>query len=195
MTIEPGKTLLHYRLIEKVGEGGMGVVWKALDTTLDREVAIKILPEALAAEPDRLARFEREAKSLAAFNHPNIATIHGLHVDDGRVFLAMELVSGEDLAARLARGAIPVEEALQITRRVALALAAAHEQGLVPRDVKPANVVRATDVTVKVLDFGLAKIIARETGDCGGDSASSPTISSLGTQAGMILGMSAHMSP
>ncbi len=125
MTVEPNQRLLHYRIIEKIGEGGMGVVWKALDTTLDREVAIKVLPEIVAQDAERLARFEREAKLLASLNHANIATVHGLHDADGLRFLAMELVDGENLAQRLARGPLAVDEAVAIARQVAEALEAA----------------------------------------------------------------------
>ena len=136
MTLEPGTTLLHYRLAEKIGEGGMGVVWKALDTTLDREVAIKLLPEELADNADRLSRFEREAKILAALNHPNISGVFGLHHDQGLHFLAMEYVPGEDLAERLTRGPIGLEPALEMALQIIDALEAAHDQGSV-QDLNP----------------------------------------------------------
>ena len=129
MAIEAGQQLLHYRLIEKIGEGGMGVVWKAVDTTLNREVAIKVLPPAFTDDPERLARFEREAKVLASLNHPNIAAIHSLHEANGVRFLALELVDGEDLAQRLMRGPLPVEEAVERALQIAQALEVAHEQG------------------------------------------------------------------
>ena len=129
MSATPGQTLAHYRLVEKLGEGAMGVVWKAIDTTLDREVAVKLLPEAFAADADRLARFEREAKVLASLNHPNIAAIHSLHEANGVRFLALELVDGEDLAQRLMRGPLPVEEAVERALQIAQALEVAHEQG------------------------------------------------------------------
>jgi serine/threonine-protein kinase len=157
MPVEPGQTLLHYRLIEKIGEGGMGVVWKALDTSLDREVAIKILPEAFSADVDRLARFEREAKLLASLNHPGIAVMHGLHEEAGVRFLAMEFVDGENLAERLVRGPLPADEAVAVARQVAEALEAAHEHGIAHRDLKSANIQLAVEGQVKVLDFGLAK--------------------------------------
>jgi aminoglycoside phosphotransferase (APT) family kinase protein len=195
MSLQPGQQLLHYRLIDKIGEGGMGVVWKAVDSNLDREVAIKVLPDELSADQERLARFEREGKTLAALNHPNIATVHGLHVEDAHAFLVMELVDGEDLSVRMERGALPVDEALDVIRQVADALDAAHEQGIVHRDLKPANVLRTPDGTVKVLDFGLAKMFGGDPGESGADPAMSPTITSLGTQAGMILGTAAYMSP
>jgi len=208
MSIQPGQKLLHYSLVEKIGEGGMGVVWKALDTTLDREVAIKVLSDAFSQDADRLARFEREAKSLASLNHPNIAAIHSVHGAEtsmGTVrFLAMELVPGEDLSQRIARGPVPLAEALETARQIATALEAAHGGGIVHRDLKPANVKlvgdRSTDLsplTIKVLDFGLAKAIA-PGGAASQDRSSpatSPTVTSLGTVAGMILGTAAYMSP
>ncbi len=163
MNLQPDQNLLHYRLIEKIGEGGMGVVWKARDTSLDRDVAIKILPKGLAAEPERLARFEREAKLLAVLDHPNIAAVYGLHEAEGQRFIAMEFVSGEDVAERLARGSLPAEDALDIGRQVAAALEAAHEQGVIHRDLKPANIKCTPEGKVKVLDLGLAKALVAET--------------------------------
>ena len=157
MAIESGQNLLHYRLVEKLGEGGMGVVWKAVDTSLGREVAIKLLPELVSHDAERLARFEREAKLLATLNHSNIATIHGLHEAGGVHFLAMELVAGEDLAQRLTRGPLSVEQAARVARQVAEALEAAHDHGVIHRDLKPANIRLTADGKAKVLDFGLAK--------------------------------------
>ncbi|UCF46971.1 MAG: serine/threonine-protein kinase [Myxococcales bacterium] len=171
----------------------MGVVWKALDTTLDRDVAIKILPPAFTGEPDRLARFESEARLLASLNHPNIAGIFGLHEDGGQRFLAMELVPGEDLAHRLERGPIPTAQALDIARQVAEGLEAAHDQGVIHRDLKPANVRLTPDGKAKVLDFGLAKGL--DASGASDDPSTSPTITSLGTVAGVILGTAAYMSP
>jgi len=168
----------------------MGVVWRAEDTTLDREVAIKILPDDLAADAERLARFEREAKLLASLNHPHIATVYGLHEHEGTRFLAMELVDGEDLSQRIARGPMPVESALEFARQVAEALEMAHDSGVVHRDLKPANVMVTGDRQVKVLDFGLAKALAPA-----GDMSDSPTVTSGGTVAGVLLGTPAYMSP
>jgi Tol biopolymer transport system component len=199
LNTEAGQQLLHYRLIEKIGEGGMGVVWKAVDTQLDREVAIKVLPDDFALDPERLARFEREAKLLASINHPGIAVIHGLHQEDtstGSVrFLAMELVPGEDLERRLQPGPFPVSEALLLCIQVAEALEAAHAQGVVHRDLKPANVLLTPKGKAKVLDFGLAKAVEADTSSPGTSPAMSPTITSAGTAIGVILGTAAYMSP
>ncbi len=194
MPIAAGQQLLHYRLIEKIGEGGMGVVWKALDTTLDREVAIKILPEDVAGNVQRLARFQREAKLLASLNHPNVATIYGVHTVEGQPFLAMELVPGEDLAERLQRGRLPLDQVVCIAARIAEALEAAHGRGVIHRDLKPANVRVTAEGAVKILDFGLAKVLASEP-DPGRDPSLSPTMTSTGTVAGMLLGTAAYMSP
>ncbi len=195
MALESGTTLLHYRLDEKIGEGGMGVVWKALDTTLDREVAIKVLPEALADNVERLSRFEREAKILAALNHPNISAVYGFHEDRGVRFLAMEYVPGEDLAVRLARGPIGLEPALEMALQIIDALEAAHDQGIVHRDLKPANVRITPDGLVKVLDLGLAKAFETEPGGSDTTSSLSPTMTSAGTIAGVLLGTAGYMSP
>ena len=203
MSVQAGQVLLHYRLVEMIGEGGMGVVWKAIDTTLDREVAVKILPEALATDAERLARFEREAKVLASLNHPNVATVHGFHeapsTSSGPAirFLVMELVSGETLEQRLNRGAMPLDEALPVARKIAEGIEYAHERGIVHRDLKPANVKLTADGGVKVLDFGLAKAIAGDPSGSGPTSTPTvmPTLTSMGTVAGMILGTAAYMSP
>jgi eukaryotic-like serine/threonine-protein kinase len=195
--LEPGMSLLNYRLGEKIGEGGMGEVWKATDATLGRDVALKFLPPSLSADPERLARFEREAKLLASLNHPGIAGVYGLHESGGVRFLAMELVPGDDLAQRLERGAVPIADAVDIARQIAEALEAAHDQGIVHRDLKPANVKITPEGKVKVLDFGLAKALdpVASGGASGVESRMSPTITSLGTVAGMILGTAAYMSP
>ncbi len=179
----------------------MGEVYRATDTKLGREVAIKVLPAAFAADPERLARFEREAKLLASLNHPNIAHVYGLESarleERAKVrFLAMELVEGEDLGDRLKRGAIPVQEALAIARQIAEALEEAHEKGIVHRDLKPANIKITPEGKVKVLDFGLAKAYAGEAANqSGADLSQSPTLARTGTQAGVILGTAAYMSP
>lgn len=176
-----------------LGAGGMGEVYRARDSKLGRSVAIKVLPDALARDGERIARFEREAKSLAALNHPHIATLHGLDEIDGRHLLVMELVEGETLAERLARGPLPVEEAVAIAGRIAEALEAAHEKGIVHRDLKPANIKITPDDHVKVLDFGLAK--AMDTAPSDVNVSHSPTLSIMATGAGIILGTAAYMSP
>jgi hypothetical protein len=194
--MQPGVSLLHYRLAEKIGEGGMGEVWRATDTTLARDVAIKILPAEFAADAERLARFEREARLVASLNHPNIAGIYGLHESGGVRFLAMELAPGEDLAQRLKKGNVPFSEAMEVAGQIAEALETAHEHGIVHRDLKPANIRLTPEGKVKVLDFGLAKALENATtSGPGRDAAMSPTITSLGTVAGVILGTAAYMSP
>src|SRR6187397_148165 len=162
MLLTPGTRLGPYEIVSAIGAGGMGEVYRAKDTTLDRDVAIKILPEAFAHDADRLARFQREAKTLAALNHPHIAAIYGLEESGGMTALVMELVEGDDLSQRIARGAIPIDEALPIAKQIAEALEAAHEQGIIHRDLKPANIKVRADGTVKVLDFGLAKALDPE---------------------------------
>jgi len=179
--------------------GGMGEVYRATDTNLKRQVAIKVLPEEVAGDADRLARFRREAEVLASLNHPNIAAIHGLEKSDGRTALVMELVEGSTLADRIERGQVPVDEALSIARQIAEALEAAHEQGIIHRDLKPANVKVRPDGTVKVLDFGLAKAmepVAALRASTEQPATASPTITTAAmTQAGVILGTAAYMSP
>jgi Tol biopolymer transport system component len=189
-----GKTLSHYRVTAALGAGGMGEVYRATDTKLGRDVAIKVLPPDVTEDPERLGRFQREAHLLAALNHPNVAAIYGLEEVDGQPFLVLELVEGEDLAARLKRGAIPVDETLEIGRQIAEGLEAAHEEGIVHRDLKPANVKLTPDGRVKVLDFGLAKAWAGDAGSSG-DVSQSPTLAHTGTRAGVILGTAAYMSP
>ena len=157
MALSPGSRLGPYEISGQIGAGGMGEVYRAIDTNLARQVVIKVLPQTVAADPDRLARFDREAKALAALNHPNIAAIYGLERSGGTIALVMELVEGLTLADRTAQGAIPVSQALPIARQIAEALEAAHEQGIIHRDLKPANIKLRPDGTVKVLDFGLAK--------------------------------------
>jgi Tol biopolymer transport system component len=196
-----GRILAHYRITAAIGAGGMGEVYRATDTKLGREVAIKVLPAEMASDPERLARFEREAKLLASLNHTNIAHVYGLEsatLDDGSAihFLAMELVPGEDLADRLKRGAIPVGDALEIAKQIAEALEEAHEKGIVHRDLKPANVKVTPEGKVKVLDFGLAKAYGGEAGATSApDLSQSPTLAQTGTRAGVILGTAAYMAP
>jgi serine/threonine-protein kinase len=195
MSIESGKSLLNFRLAGKLGEGGMGVVWKAIDTTLNRPVAVKILPDLFAGDPDRLARFEREARLLAALNHPHVAAIYGLHEAEGAHFLSMELVGGETLDAKLKAGALSVEETIRLALQTAEGLEAAHEAGIVHRDLKPANIQVTDDGQVKILDFGLAKALSGEGTSSDPASSLSPTMTSAGTRVGVILGTAAYMSP
>jgi Tol biopolymer transport system component len=194
VALEPGHRLLHYRLIEKIGEGGMGVVWRAFDTSLEREVAIKVLPDGLVDDPGRLDRFEREAKILASLNHPHIAMVFGVHEADGTHFLAMELVPGEDLAQRLRRGRLSIGAATDIARRIAEGLEAAHERGVVHRDLKPANILISPDGAVKILDFGLAKTAGPSPREDLGP-LQDPTLSLPASVTGMLVGTAAYMSP
>ena len=192
-----GRTLGHYEVSEPLGAGGMGEVYRARDTRLEREVAIKVLPADFASDPERLARFEREAKLLASLNHPNIAAIYGLEDRDGVRFIAMELVEGETLGERIGRsGRLEMAEVLEIARQIAEALEAAHERGVIHRDLKPANVKITADGKVKVLDFGLAKALAVDgsTAEISPDISNSPTVAAA-THAGVILGTAAYMSP
>jgi hypothetical protein len=197
MTFAPASRLGPFEILGPLGAGGMGEVWRARDTKLDREVALKFLPASFAESPERLARFEREAKVLASLNHPHIAAIYGFHEHESHRFLAMELVPGEDLAERLKRGRLPFPEAIDLARQIAEALEAAHERGVIHRDLKPANIKLTPDGMVKVLDFGLAKALdpASDGGSSTPDPSMSPTITSLGTVAGVILGTAAYMSP
>ena len=195
MALEVGSRLGHYDVTALIGEGGMGQVYQATDTKLNRQVALKILPEAFATDPDRLARFQREAQVLASLNHPNIAAIHGLEESDGIRALVLELVEGPTLADRIAQGSIPVDEALPIAKQIAEALEAAHEAGVIHRDLKPANIKVKDDGTVKVLDFGLAKAMQPDASDP--SLSQSPTISltAAATQMGMVIGTAAYMAP
>jgi serine/threonine protein kinase/Tol biopolymer transport system component len=195
----PGTRLGVYEVTSLIGEGGMGQVYRARDTKLNRDVALKVLPDSFASDPDRLARFTREAQTLASLNHPNIAHIHGLEESGGVRALVMELVEGEDLSQRIARGAIPLDEALPIAKQIADALEAAHEQGIIHRDLKPANIKVRADGTVKVLDFGLAKALDQSLASSlqsPFNFTASPTLTSPAfTRAGVILGTAAYMSP
>ena len=188
--MSPQQSIAHFRIVSKLGEGGMGVVYRATDTKLNRDVALKVLPDSFAADPDRLTRFTREAQVLASLNHPNIAAIYG--VEEGA--LVLELVDGPTLAERIAAGPIPVDEALPIARQIAEALEYAHEKGIIHRDLKPANVKITPEGRVKVLDFGLAKAMASEASGASRPEAS-PTLTMLVTMAGVILGTAAYMSP
>src|ERR1700681_305178 len=181
MSLAAGSKLGPYEILAPIGAGGMGEVYRARDTKLDRNVAIKVLPAALAQHPDRLARFEREAKVLAALNHPNIAIIHGL--EDSAI--VMELVEGPTLAARIKVGPLSLDESLRISTQIAEALEAAHEKGVVHRDLKPANIKVREDGTVKVLDFGLATAVQSSTREAA-DGTDSPTLTMGSTEAGII---------
>jgi serine/threonine-protein kinase len=197
MSLSPGSRIGGFQVIGSLGAGGMGEVYRARDTRLDRDVALKILPDAFARDPDRVARFEREAKALAALNHPNIAGIHGLEAADGRHTLVLELVEGPTLADRLAQGPMTIDEFGPIASQIAEALEAAHEAGIVHRDLKPANIKLRPDGTVKVLDFGLAKALTGAPAASQPGVTQSPTITSPAglTGAGMLLGTAAYMAP
>jgi serine/threonine-protein kinase len=195
MALSAGTRLGAYEILSPLGAGGMGEVYRARDAKLLRDVAVKVLPDFFAGDPDRLARFHREAQVLASLNHPNIAQIHGLEEAGALRGLVMELVEGPTLAERIEQGPIPAEEALAIGKQIAEALEAAHERGIVHRDLKPANVKVRADGTVKVLDFGLAKALDADAGASNPSAAMSPTLSIHATQAGIILGTAAYMSP
>jgi eukaryotic-like serine/threonine-protein kinase len=195
MTLAPGTRLGSYEIVSPLGAGGMGEVYRARDTRLGRDVAIKVLPEEFFEDKDRVARFEREAKSLAALNHPGIAAVYSFEEISGRHLLVMELVEGEDLAQRLLSGPLPLDEALPVARQIAEALEAAHEKGIVHRDLKPANVKVTPDGRVKLLDFGLAKIFEADPTGSSPSATRSPTMTARATAAGMILGTAAYMSP
>ena len=206
MPLQSGTRIGVYEVLTAIGAGGMGEVYRARDTKLNRDVALKILPELFAADADRLARFMREAQTLASLNHPNIAAIYGIEESPspssgqtGIRALIMELVEGEDLSERVARGPIPLDEAVAVAKQMADALAAAHEQGIIHRDLKPANVKVRPDGTVKVLDFGLAKAMEPAAGSSPIASQSptltTPALAGMMTGVGMILGTAAYMSP
>src|SRR6516162_3613580 len=196
VALAPGTRLGAYEVVSLLGEGGMGQVYRARDTKLNRDVALKILPEPFALDGDRIVRFRREAQVLAALNHPHIAQIYGFEDSGSTHALVLELVEGPTLADRIARGSIPLDEALSIAKQIAEALEAAHEQGIIHRDLKPANIKLRDDGTVKVLDFGLAKALEPASAISPGLTAS-PTITTpaMMTGVGMILGTAAYMSP
>ncbi len=192
--VAPGILVGGYEIVARLGAGGMGEVWQARDTRLDRAVAVKLLPEAFTRDPLRLARFEREAKVLASLNHPNIAAIYGLEIHGVQHVLIMELVAGEDLSDRLKRGPLPLSEALGVARQIGEALADAHAKGIVHRDLKPANVRLSRDGKIKLLDYGPAKTLPRAPASDPGPLSESPTLTSP-THQGTILGTAAYMSP
>jgi serine/threonine protein kinase len=196
MSIAAGSSLGAYEIQSAIGAGGMGEVYRAKDTKLGREVALKILPATFIADPERVARFRREAQVLASLNHPHIAQIYGLEEANGTQFLVLELVDGESLDRRIARGRVPVDEALGSAKQIAEALEAAHEKGIIHRDLKPANIALTKDSQVKVLDFGLAKAV-ETTGTSSLEVTNSPTITSpaLMTGIGVVLGTAAYMAP
>ena len=194
MSLSPGTRLGSYEIVAAIGSGGMGDVYEARDARLERSVAIKVLPEALARDAERLARFEREAKLLAQLNHPNVATIHGLESDGKRLFLVMELVPGETLRERIARGRMPLDELVVVFGQIADGLEAAHDKGIVHRDLKPANIKLTPEGKVKILDFGLAKLAGVDSEASGAGDSLSPTLT-RGTALGTILGTAAYMSP
>ena len=191
MSLSPGTKLAHYEFLEPIGKGGMGEVYRARDARLGRDVAIKVLPEEFVKDEERLARFEREAKLLAQVNHANIATLHGLEEHDGQKFIVMELVEGETLAQRIAKGAIPFDEAIPLFIQIAEGLEAAHEKGIIHRDLKPANVKITPDEKPKILDFGLAKTVVGDV-KADSDSSQSPTLTKE-TALGAIMGTAAYM--
>jgi len=190
-----GETLAHFKITAKLGEGGMGEVYRAEDTKLGREVAIKVLPESVAEDPERLARFEREARVLAALEHINIAGIYGLEEADGRQLLVMQLIEGDTVQERIARGPISVPQAMEMALQIANALEAAHEKGIIHRDLKPANIKITPEGQIKVLDFGLAKALEVENSESRPELTQSPTLTAQMTGAGVLLGTAAYMAP
>ena len=193
MSLQPGATLGSYEIVDSIGASGMGEVYRARDTKLGRDVAIKVLPESFVKDPDRLARFEREARAVAALSHPNILAIYDFGSEDGRVFAVCELLEGETLRERIVQGALPTRKAIEYGVQAARGLAAAHEKGITHRDLKPENLFVTHDGRVKILDFGLAKTEARHTASA--DSASSAPTRAAGTEPGVVLGTVGYMSP
>ena len=195
MSLSPGHKLAHYEILEPIGKGGMGEVYRARDGKLGRDVAIKVLPDEFARDTERLARFKREAKVLASLNHPGIAAIYGLEESEGTHYLVLELVPGETLAERISRGPIPIDEAVPLFIQIAEGLEAAHERGIIHRDLKPANAKLTEEGRIKILDFGLAKALAGDDAGAASALSQSPTLSRQATVAGVILGTAAYMSP
>ncbi|HZI51339.1 MAG TPA: serine/threonine-protein kinase, partial [Terriglobia bacterium] len=193
MSITPGSRVGPYEVTSQLGEGGMGVVFRGRDSRLQRDVALKVLPDHFATDPDRLSRFEREAQVLASLNHSNIAQIYGLEQVEGATCIVMELVEGETLADRLQKGPLSFEEALDISRQIAEALAVAHERGIVHRDLKPANIKLKPSGKVKVLDFGLAKALGPKTSET--TISMVPTMATGGSIVGAVVGTPGYMSP
>jgi serine/threonine protein kinase len=193
MALAPGSQLGPYQIVGPLGVGGMGEVYRATDSRLRREVAIKVVPDGTASDPQRMARFAHEAQFLAALNHPNIASIYGFEESSNKHALIMELVEGPTLADRITQGPTPLEDALPITRQITEALEYAHDRGIVHRDLKPANIKIKPDGTVKVLDFGLAKALSDDSSNA--DISNSPTLTAAATKAGLILGTAAYMAP
>ena len=194
MSLQAGTRLGPYEIVDAIGAGGMGEVYRARDLKLHRDVALKVLPEAFSGDPRRLARFEREAKALAALNHPNVAHVYDADTSGTTSYLVMEFVAGDDLSGLIARGPLPLADALVIARQIAEALEAAHDAGIVHRDLKPANIKVRPDGMVKVLDFGLAKAIQNSGDSTPEGIASAPTITSPAvTMAGAILGTASYM--
>src|SRR5829696_9019414 len=193
MALTRGTRIGPYEIVSTLGGGGMGEVYRATDSVLKRQVALKVLPHDVAADPGRVARFQREAELLAALNHPNIAHMYGVETSNGTFALVMELVEGPTLAERISDGPIPITEALLIAKQLADALNTAHRQGIVHRDLKPANIKVRADGTVNVLDFGLAKALETPTG--GALASQSPTFTAAATGAGVLLGTAGYMSP
>src|SRR5262245_55140600 len=195
MTLSPGTRLGSYEVLSHLGAGGMGEVYRARDSRLGRDVAIKTLTEEFAEDAERLSRFEREARVLASLTHSNIAAIYGVEEVDERRYLVLEFVDGETLAQRLARGPLPVDEAIDVCRDIAAGLEAAHESGIVHRDLKPGNVIITPSGQVKVLDFGLATASGASASGSNPNLTHSPTLTNQHTRAGVILGTAAYMSP
>ena len=193
--MQAGKILAHYEIIEQIGVGGMGEVWRARDTKLNREVALKFLPAAFTSDAGRHARFRTEAQALAAFGHPNVAGVYSFEDVDDIHFLVMELAEGDDLSVRLGSGPLPQQVSLEIANQIAMALEAAHAKNIIHRDLKPANIKIGANNEVKILDFGLAKVYSTEDGSGSTDLGGMPTVTSDLTLAGAIIGTASYMSP